>query len=277
MLLNGRRRKKNKQTKKGRRRGGRKEKKAINNVPFEFTCRCCNTARGRNLWLILESKRCDNSPVRWLVKAVVGMRSGFPSSSSPLPANVAMLGCWGGDFAFAGVAACFLQSAINTPVTIKPNPVAVPPSPIRIGDMSTEDPDSPIKRIVTPNIQPNKYQKLQKSTFQNCTRYWMNFNSHLSSKAIFLNFFLCSLSFSLLSGIKRKKKRNSKFLLGRTRKFTRKEIWGERELNRRLIPIHRIGWWERERERKVFSLWIGSFDGSRVFVWRALAFNISLA
>ena len=229
MLLNGGRRKKNKQTKRGRRRrGGRKEKKAINNVPFEFTCRCCNTARGRNLWLILESKRCDNSPVRWLVKAVVGMRSGFPSSSSPLPANVAMLGCWGGDFAFAGVAACFLQSAINTPVTIKPNPVAVPPSPIRIGDMSTEDPDSPIKRIVTPNIQPNKYQKLQKSTFQNCTRYWMNFNSHLSSNAIFLNFFFAlSLSLSFLE-LKEKKSEIRNFYSAE-HKSLREKKFGEKE------------------------------------------------
>lgn len=108
---------------------------------------CCNSVKRekRAGFNTLEFETwCDDSPVRWLVKAVVGMRSGFPSSSSPLPANVAMLGCWGG-FGFAGVAACFLQSAINTPVTISPNPVAVPPSPIRIGDMSTEDADSPAK------------------------------------------------------------------------------------------------------------------------------------
>lgn len=89
-----------------------------------------------------------NLPVRWLVKAVVGIRSGLPSSSSPFPAKVAMLGCWGG-FGFAGVAACLLQSAISTPVTINPKPVAVPPSPIKIGDISTEDVDSPANEIST--------------------------------------------------------------------------------------------------------------------------------
>lgn len=76
------------------------------------------------------------------------MRSGLPSSSSPFPAKVAMLGCCGG-FGFAGVAACLLQSAISTPVTINPKPVAVPPSPIKIGDISTEDVDSPANEIST--------------------------------------------------------------------------------------------------------------------------------
>jgi len=55
--------------------------------------------------------------------------------------------CCCGGFGFAGVAACLLQSAISTPVTINPRPVAVPPSPIKIGDMSVEDVDSPTNEI----------------------------------------------------------------------------------------------------------------------------------
>lgn len=72
------------------------------------------------------------------------MRSGLPSSSSPLPVKVAFPEdcCWcGGGLGLEGVAACLLHNAISTPVTINPKPVAVPPSPIRIGDMSIEDED----------------------------------------------------------------------------------------------------------------------------------------
>lgn len=88
-----------------------------------------------------------------MVKAVVGMRSGLPSSSSPFPAKVAMVGCCGG-FDLVGVAECRLQSAIRTPVTINPRPVAVPPSPMRIGDMST-DVDSPANEIyASPLLNP---------------------------------------------------------------------------------------------------------------------------
>ena len=67
------------------------------------------------------------------------MRSGFPSSSSLFAAKVVTAtGCFG-DFRFDGVDACRLQSAINTTITINPNPDAVPPKPMKNGDISIKN------------------------------------------------------------------------------------------------------------------------------------------
>lgn len=103
----------------------------------------------------------DRLPVKWFVRSVVGMRSGLPSSSSPFVVKVAIIGCWG-CFGLDGVAvACRLHRAIRTPVTMRPSPVAVPPRPIKIGDISTEDTgaDSP--------------WRLRNTKSQECYTYWI--------------------------------------------------------------------------------------------------------
>lgn len=105
-----------------------------------------------------------------MVSAVVGIRSGFPSSSSALTANVALADCWSGFGLDVGEPACFLHSAINTPVTISPNPVAVPPSPIKIGDMSSEMLVWPANRTETVDLTlfyfQTSFYTLNTSSFQ---------------------------------------------------------------------------------------------------------------